>query len=78
MNQNKKEMKAKLLEMLLNNEITKQQFKKVLKIGLICPIYFVDENIEQNKTPKQKEIESLHFIYEKLGQSIKGIKFNES
>jgi len=73
MNQNNKETKAKLLEMLFNGEITKDQFKKVLKIGFVCPVHFLDEKKESERTPQKKEIESLFWIYEKLGQTIKGI-----
>lgn len=75
MNQNNKELKIKLLELLFNKEITKEQFKKVIKYGLVCPIEL--EREETEKTPQQKEIESLHWIYEKLGQNIVRITFRD-
>jgi len=75
MNQSNKETKAKLLEMLFSGEITKEQFKKVLEIGLVCPVQFDQNNMEPEKTPHQKEIESLKWIYKRLGQEIFGITF---
>lgn len=67
-------MKVKLLEMLFNKEITKEQFKEVLRIGLIRPIGF--EIIDSNDPNTHEEKDSpLDWIYERLGQNIKAITF---
>lgn len=69
-----KELKAKLLEMLFNKEITKEQFKEVLRIGLIRPVDFeiIDSNEANTHEVKNN---SLDWIYERLGQNIKAITF---
>lgn len=69
-----KELKAKLLEMLFNKEITKEQFKEVLRIGIIRPIGFEITNGDEVNA-KESTNNSLDWIYERLGQNIKAITF---
>lgn len=67
-------MKVKLLEMLFNKEITKEQFNEVQRIGLIRPVKFeIIDGDEVNA--KESTNNPLDWIYERLGQNIKAITF---
>ena len=68
-----RQARIKILELYFNNEITNEQFNSVLKIGFPAPVTFQHEGVEL--TERQKEIESLKEIYNKLGQTIFGISF---
>lgn len=70
-----RKIKLKLLELLSNKEITKNQFKTIVKIGFPAPVFFEFEGEANKKTKKNIEIESLFPIYRKLGQQISGIVF---
>jgi hypothetical protein len=70
----KRQYKIRLLELLSNGEITKDQFRLVVKIGIPAPAILQTNEIEE-LTDRQKEILSLKEIYKKFGQGIFEITF---
>ena len=64
-----RETKIHLLKMLFSNEITKDEFNSVCKFGLQPPILFegMNDDVDDPSILRNKEIESLTPIYNKLG-----------